>query len=186
MANSVSSPRRPRDAGATKVAIADAAARLLPERPPSSITGRQLADEAGVNYGLIHHHFGGKDGAVEAGMNVLRLDFVEQFGDGSETPFLGSQSHPYMRAMVRSLLEWPDSPEPDHRFRIVSAMVDAIADRLDRADRSEAKARTIAAVSLQIFYGVFGDVLLDATDADAERSEVERHLADLYDSITVR
>ena len=97
MANTVSAPRRPRDAEATRTAIAEAAARLLPERPPSVITGRQLADEAGVNYGLIHHHYGGKDGAVEAGMNVLRRDFVEQFGDGSNTPFLGSGSHPYLR-----------------------------------------------------------------------------------------
>ena len=187
MANSVSAPRRPRDADATRTAIAEAAARLLPDRPPSAITGRQLADEAGVNYGLIHHHFGGKDGAIEAGMDLLHDEFVARFGDGSDTPFLGSDGHPYLRAVVRSLLEWPDTLHHENRFRIVSSMIAAIEQRLDGGDTSEAKARTIAAVSLQVFYGVFGPVVLDATDVgDDELTDVERHLAELYDSITLR
>ena len=192
MVTPTGSQRRPRDGEATRAALVEVAARLLPDRAPSAITGRQLADGAGVNYGLVHHHFGGKDGLLAAGMNALRDDFVERFGDGSDTPFLGLDSHPFLRATVRSLLEYPDSPRVDDRFSIASAMVAAIGARLEPAEEPagpspDAQARAIAAIAIQVFYGVFGEVVLAATEVgDDERPDVERHLAELYDDITVR
>ncbi len=185
--------RRPRDASATRAALVEAAAALLPDHQPSDISGRQIADVAGVNYGLVHHHFGGKDGLLDAGMSALRDDFVERFGDGSETPFLGLDSHPFLRATVRALLEHPRSPRGDDRFSIVSSMVGSIADRLEAAGGdqqaavAEAQARAIAAIAVQVFYGVFGAVVLEATGVTADgRAEVESRLGELYDTITAR
>lgn len=42
-------------------AILVAAAQLFSERSPSKVTLREIAERAGVNYGLIHHYYGTKD-----------------------------------------------------------------------------------------------------------------------------
>ena len=44
-----------------KGAILRAAAELMAERSPSEVTLREIAARAGVNYGLIHRHYGTKD-----------------------------------------------------------------------------------------------------------------------------
>ncbi len=43
--------------GSSRTALLDAAVRLMSERPPSTVTGRELAEAAGVNYGLVHYYF---------------------------------------------------------------------------------------------------------------------------------
>lgn len=47
-------------------AILDAARRLFATRTPSAVTLRDVAREAGVNYGLIHRHFRSKDNLLAA------------------------------------------------------------------------------------------------------------------------
>src|SRR3954470_24611764 len=42
-------------------AILDAATKLFSERSPSTVSLREIACVAGVNYGLIHHYFGTKE-----------------------------------------------------------------------------------------------------------------------------
>jgi len=44
-----------------------AAGELLGSKAPHDISGREIAERAGVNYGLIHHYFGGKDALVRSG-----------------------------------------------------------------------------------------------------------------------
>ena len=38
-------------------ALLEAAVNLMSRRSPSTISGRDLATEAGVNYGLVHYYF---------------------------------------------------------------------------------------------------------------------------------
>ena len=42
------------------------ATELLESAPPTEVTGRQIAEAAGVNHGQIHHYFGSKDGLIAA------------------------------------------------------------------------------------------------------------------------
>lgn len=51
-----------------------AATELLRERPPDRVSVREIAAAAGVNHGLVHRYFGGKEGLV---MAVLRRVFRE-------------------------------------------------------------------------------------------------------------
>lgn len=44
----------------------DAAAQLLRDEGPGALTVRRIATEAGLSTMAIYHHFGGKDGLVEA------------------------------------------------------------------------------------------------------------------------
>jgi TetR/AcrR family transcriptional regulator, repressor for neighboring sulfatase len=175
--------------GTARDALIDAAKRLLPDRAPGTIAGRDLAAEAGVNYGLVHHYFGGKEAALRAGLRALRDDFVIAHGDVASMPLL-TASDPYLKALVRWHLHDSEPVEVDGEFPLSAALVASVASRMEpgRDDASvEAKARAIAMTSVQLCFAVFGPVLLEATGVRRhERQSVETALASLYDSIALK
>ena len=66
-----------------------AAADLVGEVGPRSMSVRALADRAGVNHGLVHHYFGGKDGLLRAAMMRLveeHAQFAKEKSGGSPIP----------------------------------------------------------------------------------------------------
>ncbi|MFB7575938.1 TetR/AcrR family transcriptional regulator [Streptomyces sp. NPDC056165] len=54
-----------------------AAQRLLSQRPPSAITGKQIAKESGVHYGLIYHYFESKEALFLAAMEGLTSEYIK-------------------------------------------------------------------------------------------------------------
>ena len=175
--------------GTGRDALIEAAKRLLPDRAPSAIAGRDLAAEAGVNYGLVHHYFGGKDAALRAGLTALRDDFVTTHGDVASMPLL-TKSDPYLKALFRWHLHDMEAVDGEGDFPLAAALVAAVASRMDSADDdapAEATARALALTSVQLCFAVFGPVLLEATGVHPdERRSVEQALASLYDSIALR
>jgi AcrR family transcriptional regulator len=69
-----------RDAERTKAAILEASRRLFAERAISSVSIRDIAEEAGVSHGLVQHHFGTRDQLVGA---VIR-DEIERFASAPD------------------------------------------------------------------------------------------------------
>ncbi len=59
---------------AVRAAILESAAMLFAARGSAAVSLREVAAAAGVNYGLVHRHFGTKDALVRA---VLRLEADE-------------------------------------------------------------------------------------------------------------
>lgn len=53
--------KAPRGVTAVRESLMQAARELLSIRPASQISGRAIAERAGVNYGLIHQYFGSKE-----------------------------------------------------------------------------------------------------------------------------
>lgn len=64
--------------------ILDAACELMATKSPSQITGRELAKKASVNYGLIHHYFGGKNNAFREAFRQLASVYVQDARSGRE------------------------------------------------------------------------------------------------------
>lgn len=105
---SVARPSRNR--ADTEERLVVAAAELLAEIGPRSMTVRAIAERAGVNHGLVHHYFGGKDGLVRAAMTRLVMDHAERArtrANGGPLPAaLGLVDDPeYLRAIVRTVLD---------------------------------------------------------------------------------
>lgn len=57
-----------RGAAQAKEALIAAFLRLVAERGVSAVSVRDVAAAAGVNHGLVHRHFGSKDGLVRAAL----------------------------------------------------------------------------------------------------------------------
>ncbi|MFZ2526596.1 MAG: TetR family transcriptional regulator [Rhodococcus sp. (in: high G+C Gram-positive bacteria)] len=60
----------------SRTALIEGAQRLLAQRPPSAITGKQIAKESGVHYGLIYHYFESKDALFLTAMQELTADYI--------------------------------------------------------------------------------------------------------------
>ena len=70
MTDTAATPAR----AAAEAALLDAAERLLVEVGYARITTRKLAEEAGVNHGLVHYYFGSNE--------ALLVRALERFTDG--------------------------------------------------------------------------------------------------------
>ena len=93
----------PRGSAEVREALIAAAARLLGAAPPDRISGRALAEEAGVNYGLVHHYFGGKDAVLREGFTRLAEAYAGGPDDGSwvvTDPFSMRHRPDYLRALA--------------------------------------------------------------------------------------
>jgi len=87
-----------------------AAGELISEVGPRALSVRGVAERAGVNHGLVHHYFGGKDGLLQAAMVRLVEEhavFAREKSQGSPMPAPLSlkDDQKYLRAVVRSVLD---------------------------------------------------------------------------------
>jgi len=87
-----------------------ATAELLGEIGPRALSVRAIAERAGVNHGLVHHYFGGKDALLKVAMQRLvheHFDFAMSQSQRQPIPApLGLIGDPtYLRAVVRAVLD---------------------------------------------------------------------------------
>ena len=87
-----------------------AAAELLGEVGPHAMSVRAVGERAGVNHGLVHHYFGGKEGLLQAAMTRLVEEHAEyaketSHGEPIPVPFILKEAQRYLRAVVHSVLD---------------------------------------------------------------------------------
>ena len=103
-------PARSRDRERVENDLIEAAAELLGEFGPRALTVRMVAERAGVNHGLIHHYFGGKQPLLAAAMRRLVSEHqqlvAERTGDSPIPAPLALGDDPrYLRAVLRCVLD---------------------------------------------------------------------------------
>ena len=117
--------------------LVDATLRLLVTRPVAGVSVRDIAAEAGVNHGLVHRHFGSKDGLIKAAVERAAKTVY-----GDDTPARASwfferlREHPELAILVaRACLDGPSellalaAPPPElleviaHRLRTVTKSI---------------------------------------------------------------
>jgi len=137
---------RPRGPAAVSEALFAATELLCIERPPGSVTVRQIADAAGVNHGLVHHYFESKDALLAATMLRVEEEFLEVVAaaedpaDAIRVFFDELNARPtYPRLLSWMLLEGIDPAPRIGGFPLIEHLVDTIS---GVTDRSEARLRT--------------------------------------------
>ncbi len=106
----------PRGADAVRAALIDATEKLCAERSPAQVSVRDIAAEAGVNHGQIHHYFGSKEGLVAATLERLDGAIADQVitGHGLEASKLVAAAtlRPgFPRLLAWVVLEADDPPQ---------------------------------------------------------------------------
>ena len=75
---------------AAEEALLDAAERLLVEAGHAGITTRRLAEEAGVNHGLVHYYFGSNENLLARALERFTERMIERQRElyASDEPFI--------------------------------------------------------------------------------------------------
>jgi len=179
---------KPRGKASVRQALIEAGTKLFAERGPDDVSVRELAAHAGVNHGLVHRHFGSKDGLLQATMAKLADDVAESVGpdDPSEslaqllnTTFGATEEATHWRILARSLLDGIPVAELQDDFPVVRRMLAA-------ADRGVSSPLTPQSLVTLLLAGGLGLLLFEAylreatgQQADSDWQATRRELAAL-------
>lgn len=175
----------PRGSDQVRAALIEAASALLGEKPPQRITGRELAERAGVNYGLVHHYFGGKGALLSEGLARLAASYsAGERADGtsgdwtSSQPFSIRNRPDYLQAVAFASIAG-EMGEVSTIHPVVEASLADVADR--RGDGHEptdgTRVDVAVATMFQLGWCLFADTVTSGMDLDAnQRDEVEARL----------
>ncbi len=102
-------PAPPPQAPDAKDRLIDATLRLLVSRPVAGVSVRDIAAEAGVNHGLVHRHFGSKDGLIRAAVErASRVVYQADTPPRASWFFERLREHPELAILVaRACLDGP-------------------------------------------------------------------------------
>jgi TetR/AcrR family transcriptional regulator, repressor for neighboring sulfatase len=174
--------QRPTGRDEVRAAVLDAAARrFAAEGPDASL--RDIADDAGVNLGLIHRHIGNKDDLLRA---VLAREIeggvgaIEQAGEAPaalQRIFLGAnRDGRYIRIVAWLLLRDPTGLHHQDRYPGMQALRALGRDGTPGEDRDAQLMLAMAAIYGWTVFGPQLRVAFGYDDADGE--DLERRLAD--------
>ena len=176
--STATSSKRTRGKEAVREALIEAAADLFAEQSDPSV--RAIAARAGVNHGLVHHYFEGKDGLRRAVFDHLVAEQVRSLGpvDPGDPIALARASlkvaredHRFFRVLARAMLDG-DVPGPmQSAYPIVRGLVGT----LEEQGVAGARARVAEGLAATLGWMLFAPWIREATGMADEEAE---HLLD--------
>jgi AcrR family transcriptional regulator len=185
-------PTRPRGRTDVVEALLDSARTLIAEHGPG-VALRDIADHAGVNFGLIYQYVGTKEQLVRAVYERAAQSAADRLADARHLDEALALLMTFGDGTTARIVGWAvlEGAQPGDLFRdspaldVLAALVVADAEAAGRAVSIE-DARVFAALAMVISLGwrLFGSTALAAAGLDgvhAERfdSRIRAHLADL-------
>lgn len=132
------------------------------------MTVKEIAEQARVNHGLVHHYFGSKDGLVAAVLDELAhraADEIASYRPGGPLLVPGGAVEHHGRVLAHLVLEGTDPRTLMWEFPGMSSMVERL--RAGGLDEPTARRRAVQACALLLGWQFFGDFLLTAAGLDA-------------------
>lgn len=169
----------------TEEKLITATAQLLGEVGPRALSVRAIAERAGVNHGLVHHYFGGKDALLQAAMERLvheHFDYAMAQSVRQPIPApLGLIGDPtYLRAVVRAVLDNEmslASTEITEDVSVPRNVLQHVATSLGQTEPSvEVKASVGLGMALEMGWAALEPFIFAVVGADNEKEQDELRL----------
>lgn len=170
----------------TEEKLIRATADLLGEVGPNSLSIRAIAERAGVNHGLVHHYFGGKDALLRAAMEHLVHEHHEYAMEQSRrqplpAPFALLGDPTYLRAVVRAVLDNELSLARTELTEEVSvprnALLHLAAERGEQQPSIELKAKVGLAMAMEMGWAALEPFILSVVDATSPGEQEDIRVA---------
>jgi len=165
-------------------AVLDAAERLFAAAGPADVSLRAIATDAGVNYGLVHRHFGTKDALFDqllqryADRWTERLEVLDYQAAFDELLGAGTETGPYLRLLAWTLLS--DRQDERARAHTKHATLDELPALRDDIEPEAAVVSTAAALAFTFGWRFFNPFIRDALHLDLDDADLQaamrRHL----------
>jgi AcrR family transcriptional regulator len=162
-----------RGKAAVREALVEAAADLLAEEGDVSV--RTIAAKAGVNHGLVHHYFDGKDGLLRAVLDHLVTGQAARLAEVAlDDPIalftaamrIARDDRRFFRILARAMLDG-DIPAPlQSAYPVVRKLVGA----LEREGVDEPKQRVAEGIALTFGWMLFEPWIRAATGLGVKAS----------------
>lgn len=172
----------PKGADEVREALIKAALHLLPRKGPGGVSGRDLAERAKVNYGLLHHYFGTKQAVFNEAILRMRAEFIERHGTAGTRELVLDQQDPFLRTIVWTSLIDPKVYKPVRDGLMADQQLAALRNGLpDSTPEAALKARAMLLQAAQFGLATNLSMLFEIFRVDAdERDAVEVELRTLY------
>ena len=163
-----------------------ATAELLGEVGPNSLSIRAIAERAGVNHGLVHHYFGGKDALLQAAMERLVHEhhdwaMAQSREQPLPAPFALLGDPTYLRAVVRAVLDRQMTLARTEIAEDVSvprnAMRHVAAQRGEDTPSVELKAMVGLAMAMEMGWAALEPFIFSVTDVEEQGEQEQVRLA---------
>src|SRR4051812_32643237 len=144
-------------------AVLDAAERLFAAAGPADVSLRTIAQEAGVNYGLVHRHFGTKDVLFDRLMQRYTDRWLARLADEPDydaalDQLLGADltASPYLRLLAWTLLSdrQPGGADAHSRHAALDVLPPLLEQRGGRSTQ-DATIDTVAALAFAFGWRFF-------------------------------
>jgi AcrR family transcriptional regulator len=146
---------------------------------------RDIANDAGVNVGLIHRHFGNKDDVLQAVLNAQRQVGVEHVSAAPDLATAVRQifedtrtGDEHIRTLAWLFLESDDAHQLHHEYPAVAIL------RAAAGNDPGVELRLLIAMTVTYGWTIFGTQLLPAFGHPAStRPDVERAIAHYLETL---
>jgi AcrR family transcriptional regulator len=173
---------QPRGREAVRDALIDAAERLCAEQSPGQVSVRQIAAEAGVNQGQVHHYFGSKEALIAATMERIEAALIDRIDSaGPDAGLSGLVEVAVDRPAFVRMIAWIVIEGRDPSVFAGLRFGGELGERLRIAGWSEAEATVLVAQVMAIAGGwaLFNPAIaasneLDATDVRRTQESLQR------------
>jgi AcrR family transcriptional regulator len=133
---------------------------LFAQRGPNATTMRDIAERSGVNYGLVHRHFGTKRTLLAAVLDHLSDEVAALTDEGPTSQALAAAVERNWRVLARSILDGYPVGQLQQHFPYVAGLVE----RARPYQPNELAARLAAgnAIALELGWRLFDSFLRSA------------------------
>jgi AcrR family transcriptional regulator len=145
-------------------AVLRSAADLFAERGLAATSIRDIAARSRVNHGLIHRHFGSKEGLVAAVLDHLGQHLAELLANNAEGGAVADAVDRQLRVLAYASLDGYPVGELQSRFPTMGVLLDAV--RPQHPNDLSARLAAAHTIALQLGWCLFGDFLRASTGLD--------------------
>ena len=165
-----------------------ASCKLLAQKGPKGVSNRDIAKQAGVNHGQIHHYFGSKRGLLKAAISKLAHEHWDHTQRDGMSPLALGKDQTYILAVIRCAIDGDLELATLELRENISVPRQALQKYCDNRSPSQTEAdvkgQLAAAMGIEMAWAVMAPYIIATLNIEPDELDiVKQKIADILVSI---